>query len=94
MIEILARVFGCSHKRTTFPLSRTKTSEPVANSANVAYVVCLECGTEFDYNWQTMKIGKPAVASPIAPPWNVPKVERGLSAAMLGEHQASHAVSN
>jgi hypothetical protein len=59
MIGILERVFGCSHKRTTFPISR----RTLLNSADVpklAYVACLECGMEFDYDWKNMKIGRPA----------------------------------
>ena len=23
-----------------------------------AYVTCLDCGKEFDYNWQDMRVGK------------------------------------
>ena len=55
MIAIFERVFGCSHKRTTFPISRTK--RPAATEAQNTYIVCLECGKEFDYDWQAMKIG-------------------------------------
>jgi hypothetical protein len=25
-------------------------------------VVCLDCGKEFDYNWQEMRIGEPVAA--------------------------------
>ncbi len=62
MFEIFERVFGCSHKRTTFPLSRVRKSSAAREAAKHAYVVCLECGAEFDYDWQAMKIGRPAAA--------------------------------
>jgi hypothetical protein len=26
------------------------------------YVVCLDCGKEFDYDWQEMRIGEPVSA--------------------------------
>jgi hypothetical protein len=26
---------------------------------NGTYVVCLDCGKEFDYNWKDMRIGEP-----------------------------------
>ena len=44
-------VFGCSHKRCTFPITvRTKglRGEP--------YVVCLDCGREFPYDWNRMEV--------------------------------------
>jgi hypothetical protein len=62
MIGILERVFGCSHRNTTFPITRTRKAAAATGAPKVAYVVCLECGTEFDYDWQAMKIGKPVPA--------------------------------
>jgi len=32
---------------------------------NATYVVCLDCGKEFDYDWQEMRIGQP-VSSRVA----------------------------
>ncbi len=29
---------------------------------NNTYVVCLDCGREFDYDWQEMRVGQPVVA--------------------------------
>jgi len=55
MIGIFERVFGCSHKKTTFPITRTGRS--ATDGPKAAYIVCLECGREFDYDWQAMKIG-------------------------------------
>jgi hypothetical protein len=56
-------LFGCSHDRTTFPLTRR-----VARSGErrQTYVACLDCGREFPYNWQEMRIelGEPAKAVP------------------------------
>jgi len=94
MIRILERVFGCSHKRTTFPISRAGSSAAAADPANLAYVVCLECGTEFDYDWRAMKMGRTAIARPLTLPWNAPKEVGTLSARILTTHQDQHAVSN
>jgi hypothetical protein len=46
----------------------------VRDSAIAAYVVCLECGTEFDYDWQAMKIGRPVseCVAALAPRHTVP----------------------
>jgi hypothetical protein len=44
-------LFGCSHQRTTFPLT------PMHSQRNGTYVTCLDCGQEFDYDWKTMRMG-------------------------------------
>jgi len=62
MLGILERFFGCSHKKTTFPMSRTRMSATAPGAPKAAYIVCLECGQEFEYDWQAMKIGGPAPA--------------------------------
>jgi hypothetical protein len=50
-------VFGCSHKRCSFPMSTrgAKRRSPAA-SLTGTYVVCLDCGKEFPYDWKTMKV--------------------------------------
>lgn len=51
-------IFGCSHSRTTFPLTpsrRTQLSPEVSRQGT--YVVCLDCGKEFDYDWKSMRVG-------------------------------------
>ena len=46
-------VFGCSHKHCTFPITvRGKLRRSEAASVTGTYVVCLECGKEFPYDWQ------------------------------------------
>jgi hypothetical protein len=52
--SIFNALFGCSHQRTTFPLTPGRNS-----SASRTYVVCLDCGREFAYNWADMRIGDP-----------------------------------
>lgn len=50
-------VFGCSHKRCSFPLTaRGAHRRTEAASVTGTYVVCLDCGKEFPYDWQAMKI--------------------------------------
>jgi hypothetical protein len=57
--------FGCSHKRTTFPITPAKKpglhAAPSANR-NGMYVVCLDCGREFGYDWDEMRLGSPVRA--------------------------------
>jgi RNase P subunit RPR2 len=59
MLEsLLNTLFGCSHGRITFPLTP---SRKMATSTNRhgTYVVCLDCGQEFRYDWKEMRIGEP-----------------------------------
>lgn len=66
--SIFNSLFGCSHQRTTFPITPKRRnagfSAPAATRTN-AYVVCLDCGKEFAYDWQSMRIGEP-VTLPVA----------------------------
>lgn len=58
---------SCSHRRISQPftaavsqgLSRAAGDwEPVAASGSAHYVVCLECGKKFGYDWNNMRILK------------------------------------
>jgi hypothetical protein len=54
-------LFGCSHQRTTFPLTPGRRSGGAAAGAvrSGTYVTCLDCGREFDYDWNSMRVGQP-----------------------------------
>lgn len=49
--------FSCAHKRTTFPRTPLHDSKLPPSERRGAYVVCHDCGREFEYSWQDMKIG-------------------------------------
>jgi len=55
--SILNVLFGCSHPRTTFPL--TPGRRGAAQTGSKTYVVCLDCGKEFAYDWEEMRVGEP-----------------------------------
>lgn len=57
--SILNSLFACSHQRTTFPLtpSRRHGYQAPGASSHGTYVVCLDCGKEFAYNWDEMRVG-------------------------------------
>lgn len=62
MINALLNVFsGCGHRHTTFPLTAGRklgvSSAPA--TLNRTYVVCLDCGKEFQYDWNQMRMGQP-----------------------------------
>jgi hypothetical protein len=51
-------MFGCTHQRTTFP-------QTPGRNKNATYVVCLDCGKEFAYNWNDMRVGQQVVGQAI-----------------------------
>jgi len=57
--SLFSSIFGCTHNRTTFPLTPSRRSKMADSSRNGTYIVCLDCGKEFDYNWKEMRIGSP-----------------------------------
>ena len=54
-MSLLSFLFGCRHARYTFPLKGKGRVWPTGN-----YVCCLDCGKEFAYDWQEMRIVKKA----------------------------------
>lgn len=57
MIDTLLNlVFRCPHRRLTRPI--TPVSKPGV-PAGETYVVCLDCGKQFTYDWKQMRIGGP-----------------------------------
>lgn len=57
--SLLSSIFGCSHSRTTFPLTPSRKSQKSEGVRTGTYIVCLDCGKEFAYNWKEMRIGAP-----------------------------------
>jgi hypothetical protein len=55
---LLDLIFGCWHKRCSFPITvRGKLRRSTAGaSVTGTYVVCLDCGREFPYDWSQMKM--------------------------------------
>ena len=56
--SILNTLFSCSHRRTTFPLTPAKRNVCAGAATARTYVVCLDCGKEFAYDWEEMRVGK------------------------------------
>ena len=58
MLGLLDVLFGgCYHRNFTFPITK-KRGQRLSPAASVTgtYVVCLDCGKEFPYDWQEMKV--------------------------------------
>jgi hypothetical protein len=70
--SVINLLFGCSHQRITRPFTRL--GKPGAPHG-VTYVVCLDCGREFAYDWKEMRMG-PAIAT-----WSRPDQGRATKTA-------------
>ena len=62
MFSLVDALFGCPHKHCTFPIT-VKPGQPSCSHHTTSagtYFVCLDCGREFGYDWQAMKVIAPA----------------------------------
>ena len=61
--------FGCHHRHLSQPFSLASNRKssgssaaweavPVSHSASEIYVVCLDCGKHFEYDWSRMRVVK------------------------------------
>jgi hypothetical protein len=58
--NIMDMLFGCWHTNYSFPITqkRGQRRNPAAQATGT-YIVCLDCGKEFAYDWKTMKVVNP-----------------------------------
>ena len=55
--KLIDALFGCWHTHYSFPITvRAGTRRNKAAALTGTYVVCLDCGKEFAYDWQQMKL--------------------------------------
>ena len=60
-------LFGCWHKNYSFPITSRGGKASPAAAVTGTYVVCLDCGKEFPYDWQKMKVVSPVHVPAPAP---------------------------
>jgi hypothetical protein len=59
---LLNLMLGCTHRQKSFPFTPVrKNAAPGADSSHT-YVVCLDCGKTFEYDWSQMRMAPPAIA--------------------------------
>ena len=67
-MSLFGLLFGCWHRRYSFPLTVGGKVRRRAASVTGTYVVCLDCGQEFPYDWNKMRrvkvATKPQTANP------------------------------
>ena len=62
MFRFVTSLFGCAHHHCTFPITAKRPGGVASDGKplKATYVVCLDCGKEFPYDWQQMKLVAPA----------------------------------
>ena len=56
-VRIFDALFGCWHKNISFPQThKSGKRRSAAATETGTYVVCLDCGQEFAYDWQQMRV--------------------------------------
>jgi hypothetical protein len=67
-MNVFDALFGCWHKNVSYPITTAKQAggdhSPAADFTG-SYVVCLDCGKEFAYDWEQGKVLS-ATSGPIA----------------------------
>ena len=68
--SLVNAIFGCWHRNYSFPITAKRGNRSPAAAVTGTYVVCLDCGQEFPYDWREMKVltSTPATAKAIASP--------------------------
>jgi len=57
--KLMDAMFGCRHSRYSFPITVRAGSRRAATAGRTGtYVVCLDCGREFNYDWQEMRVAR------------------------------------
>ena len=57
IFNLFDMLFGCWHKNYSFPITaKGNKRRSTAASVTGTYVVCLDCGKEFPYDWKGMKV--------------------------------------
>ena len=55
--ELFDAFFGCKHSHYSFPISvRPASRRNSAAKLTGTYVACLDCGREFPYDWEEMRV--------------------------------------
>jgi hypothetical protein len=84
--SVYDHLFGCTHRHLTRPITRV--SKPGVPAGETC-VVCLDCGKQFLYDWDHMRLGKPiarsspsGVLKPEPPPRKA--ASKGIKYALIG----------
>ena len=55
-MSLVNMLFGCWHRNYSFPFTTRSSRRSPAAQVTGTYVVCLDSGKEFPYDWKQMKL--------------------------------------
>ena len=73
LVGLAEWLVGCSHRRTTFPITLRSGVTGQPDTQVETYVACLECGRHLAYDWSTMSITRQPAA------WSTPALLPALA---------------
>jgi hypothetical protein len=56
MDALSALLFRCSHRNTSRPFTSRQKAVTGGSGPSGTYIVCLDCGKEFPYSWEEMRV--------------------------------------
>jgi hypothetical protein len=63
VVKLFDVLFGCWHKNISFPQSQKRGQRRSGIAAQTGtYIVCLDCGREFAYDWEQMRVVSASVS--------------------------------
>ncbi len=66
ILNFFDMLFGCWHTNYSFPITaKGEKRKSAAAAPTGTYVVCLDCGKEFPYDWEAMKVVSGGIPVPI-----------------------------
>jgi hypothetical protein len=60
--SVFAMTLGCTHRRKSFPFTPVRRNAAPGPACTGTYVVCLDCGKTFQYDWGEMRMVPPDTA--------------------------------
>lgn len=58
LVDLAGWFYGCAHSRMTFPITlrASASADEQPGTTSETYIVCLECGRHFAYDWTRMRL--------------------------------------
>ena len=66
MLDSIPGLFSCRHQHLSFPITMKRERPTLKGPSKKTYVVCLDCGKQFPYDWESLG----TAADPFPSPWS------------------------
>ena len=66
MFDSISGWFSCPHHHLSFPMTMKRERPSLKGPSKHTYVVCLDCGKQFPYDWESLGTSADPFPSPLA----------------------------